>query len=67
MPVEGRRVGHHAERIVVDLERAVHRLDHDRGAARVVQRVVERRRDAQVRLRDVDDGDAGERRLHLGH
>ena len=66
MPVELRRIGHHAQRVVVDLEDAADRLDHQRGACRIMERVVEGRHDPHRRLDDVDDRDVLGRLPHLG-
>lgn len=44
MPIEGRRIGYDAERVVVNLQALVQRLDHHRLAATVMHDEVHRRR-----------------------
>ena len=65
MPVEGRRVGEHAERIVVDVQLAADVLDHDALAGRVMHDVVGLRCEAPGLVDDGGDNDVAEIRLHL--
>ena len=58
VPIVGRRVGHHAERRVMHLQRAVDRLDHERLAGLVLE---EEMRAGDRALRAAE---AGRRRRH---
>ena len=69
LPIERRRVGHHAQRIVVDLQLAAGVFEHGALPVGVVNDVVERRDEVDVLQRHVADPNAASRRdgfLHGG-